>query len=669
MNSLDIENFLRNLTTRPGVYSMLDADGKVIYVGKAKNLKKRVTSYFQRSLDSKTLTLVKQIQSIEVTVTRNEREALLLESNLIKQWMPKYNVIFKDDKSYPYLHLSTKDPFPRLCFYRGDRTSPGKYYGPYPSAKEARNSLTFLQGIFKLRQCDNGFFKSRTRPCLQYQIRRCTAPCVGLITEEIYQEDVKNAILFLEGKSDAVIKDLFVRMEESSNNLDFERASRLRDQIAMLRRIQEQQIIVGSKTDADVLGVYVEAGMACIHLLVIREGRMLGSRHYFPNTEGILTAAYREESAKESSGESGKESAGEFSEESVEESAEQELLYNFMLQHYLKQPEDEIPKEIIIPCDLESQKIIEELLGERSGHKVRLRKPEREGLQQKWLEMARNSAEKALETRFLPGKQDLSEKFAALQEALQLEAIPERIECFDVSHTLGEATVAACVVFDSNGPLKNAYRCYNIKGITPGDDYAALKQALTRRYTRLKSEGQTLSDILLIDGGKGQITQALSVLKELQVTGVIVLGIAKGPDRKPGLETIYRVRELHCSNGEIPNVPNTPHPDKIPKISPETPREDIVDLPSDSKAMHLIQQIRDEAHRFAITTHRKQRRKQKIRSRLQDIPGIGKARRLALLRQFGGLQEVSLATVDELAKVPGVSRKLAERIYEALHGS
>ncbi len=656
----DLDSFLKNLTTLPGVYSMLDAEGKVIYVGKAKNLKKRITSYFKRHLDNKTISLVKHIESIQITVTRNEREALLLEANLIKQLNPRYNVVFKDDKSYPYLYLSTEDSFPRLSFHRGARTAPGKYYGPYPSAGEAREALSFLQVIFKLRQCDNTFFKNRTRPCLQYQIKRCTAPCVGYIDQAAYQQDVKDTILFLEGKSDAVLEHLMQKMEAASLTQDYERAARIRDQTAVLRRIQEQQIIVGAKENVDVIGVSFEQEIACIHLLVIRQGRMLGSRHYFPKTRAVSDFVV---------------------------TVQQELLEGFLMQHYLGHltngmshlPEGQhkdnqikvlevegqaadvsviadsteqkkkrgsslpqthalvdFPNEIIIPFKFDQSKLFEELFAEIAERKVEIKVPVR-GKSLKWLEMASQSAEKALKSR-LTQKVDLSPRFEALQEALGLPFIPERIECFDVSHTMGESTVASCVVFDVNGAVKNRYRRFNIKGLTPGDDYGALKQALTRHYTRLKSEGETLPDVLLIDGGKGQLSQAISVLHELQVTGVFLLGVAKGVERKPGLETLYR------ANGES------------------------LKLQSDSKALHLIQQVRDEAHRFAITTHRKQSRKTRMRSKLEDIPGVGKSRRLALLRRFGGLQEIKQATVEEIAKVPGVNLTLAERIYAALHG-
>lgn len=594
---------------------MFDAANKILYVGKAKNLKKRVSSYFHRQLDNKTLQLVKQIESIEVTVTRNEREALLLESNLIKELTPRYNVIFKDDKSYPYLALTAKEPFPRLYYHRGTREKKVKYFGPYPNARAAREALTFLQGLFKLRQCDDGFFKTRKRPCLQYQIKRCTAPCVGFITEEVYQKDAEKVLWFLEGKSQAVIDALIAQMEEASQNQDYEKAARHRDQIANLRPIQNQQIIMKGEKEADVLGVYLQNGNVCIHMLVIREGRMLGSRPYFPNQRAVL-----------------------FEEENVEG----EILETFILQHYSHHngefDKDFMPREIIVSAKLPDLDTVESILSELAGKEVTIRHSTR-GLGSDWLEMAKESAKQALVNR-LRFEVNLSAQFEMLQEALKLEAVPTRIECFDVSHSQGEATVASCVVFDVNGPVKSDYRRFNIRDITPGDDYGALKEALTRRYTRLKSEGGNLPDLLFIDGGKGQLKVAESVLRELQVAGVTTLSIAKGRQRKPGLETLF-----------------------------VTSKGEELDLPPDSKAFHLIQQIRDEAHRFAITAHRAQRAKKRVHSRLEDIPGVGKSRRVALLKQFGGLQEVMRASEADLAKVPGISQNLAKRIYEALHGS
>lgn len=599
---------------------MLDASGKVIYIGKAKNLKKRVSSYFHRQLDNKTLQLVKQIHSIQVTITRNEREALLLESNLIKELLPRYNIIFRDDKSYPYLYLSTQDKFPRLCFQRGMKKKiPGKFFGPYPSSRLARDALNFLQRIFKLRQCDNTFFRNRVRPCLQYQIKRCTAPCVNYISEVDYQEDVKNALLFLDGKNKQIIEQFMQDMEKASETLDYELAARLRDQIVLLRNIQEQQIIFGKEKSMDVLGVAMQNNLACIHVLMIREGKMMGTRHYFPNKLALLE------------GEDSKEAA---------------ILEAFILQHYcLHEEEKDLPKEILVGIELQNRSVLESLLSEKAQYSIEIAMAKK-GTRLQWLQMATLSAAAALKGKKAT-QLDLSSRFEALQEALHLDSIPQRLECFDVSHTGGEATVASCVVFDVNGPLKEAYRRYNIRNVTKGDDYGALNQALTRHYTRLKSEGKILPDILFIDGGKGQVAVAQAVLSELQVTAVALIGIAKGPSRKPGLETLHIHMNLNTNT-------NT--------------KWHTLNLPADSPALHLIQQIRDEAHRFAITAHRKQRTKRGIHSQLEDIPGIGKERRIAILKQFGGLQEVLKASMEELAKVPGISKSLSRRIYQALHG-
>jgi len=592
---------------------MLDDKANVLYVGKAKNLKKRVSSYFQRQLDAKTLQLVKQIASIEVTITRNEREALLLENNLIKELKPRYNVIFRDDKSYPYLQLSIHETFPRLSFHRGPRVGGSRFYGPYPSAREAREALGLLQSIFRLRQCDEIFFKNRTRPCLQYQIKRCTAPCVAYISEEEYKKDVEFARLFLEGKSKSVIEQLIHKMEKASQDLAFEQAARVRDQIGLLRSIQERQIIIGDMKDVDIIGFAFHHFQACIHMLVIREGRMLGSRQYFPNKMAVLP---------------------------FEEDLEQRLLESFMLQHYLNpaQGTEIIPKTIILPLTLSDRGSLGSILSERAGSPVQLVKAER-GDRARWLKMAMDSAKVALKSRAQVAM-DLSAHYQALQEALALESIPEKLECFDVSHTLGEATVVSCVVFDLKGPLKSEYRRFNIRAKTGGDDYAALKEGLTRHYTRLKSEGGVLPDILIVDGGKGQLSVARSVLKELQVAGVIMLAVAKGPQRKAGLETVFL-----ASNG------------------------DTLTLQLSALALQLIQQIRDEAHRFAITAHRKQLASRRKTSTLENVSGIGAKRRQKLLQYFGGLQEIHQASVEELAKVPGMSYPLAERLYEALHGS
>jgi excinuclease ABC subunit C len=585
---------------------MLDGKGVVLYVGKAKNLKKRVTSYFKRALDTKTQQLVKHIKSIEVTVTRNEREALLLENNLIKELQPRYNIIFRDDKSYPYLKLTINDVFPRLSFHRGPKGD-GKVYGPYPSVREARVALNLLQSIFRLRQCDDIFFKNRTRPCLQYQIKRCTAPCVGYITAENYKKDIELARLFLEGKNKDVIEQLINKMAMASKIQAFEQAASIRDQIALLRTIQEHQIIMGDMKDLDVLGICVESSAVCIHVLVIRDGRMLGSRQYFPNKTALILP---------------------------EEALPQLMLENFILQHY----KTDIPKTILIPFALKNRETVSQVLSELRSASVNIAVAAK-GDRLRWVNMAVTSARLALISR---AKQtlDLTPRFLALQESMQLDGIPERVECFDVSHTLGEATVVSCVVFNINGAVKSEYRRFNIRAKTGGDDYAALKEGLTRHFTRLKSESAVLPDVLLVDGGKGQLNIAKAVLTECQVSGVSLLAVAKGPGRKAGLETIY-----FASNNKI------------------------IELQPNLLALHLIQQIRDEAHRFAIKAHRKRIARPRSTSTLEEVPGIGGKRRQNLLQHFGGLPEILGASIEELAKVPGINQGLAKRLYERLHGT
>lgn len=606
---------------------MLDSKGEVLYVGKAKNLKKRVNSYFQRQLDAKTLQLVAQIKSIEVTITRNEREALLLESSIIKSEMPRYNIIFRDDKSYPYLKLTIQEPFPQLSLYRGSKSSSTKYYGPYPSAREAREALYLLQNIFTLRQCDETFFKNRARPCLQYQIKRCSAPCVGYISKEDYARDVNNAKLFLEGKNKAVVEQLIHKMEDLSQKLLFEKAAQVRNQISLLRSIQERQIIIGASKDIDVLGIAILNQEVCIHRLIIREGRILGSRQYFPNKTAILTDVSDNIS----------DNVAEGSKEQPE--LTENILKTFILQHYADPSQGNgFPSILLLPFALKEEKTLLAILQEKSP-RISIMKAAR-GDRLKWIKMAMMSAKQALQSQ-ARYKIDLSPRFLALQDTLQLEAIPERIECFDVSHSLGEATVMSCVVLDTHGSVKEDYRRYNIKVKAGGNDILALTEGLTRHYTRLKSEGRAVPDIVLVDGGKGQLNCARSVLEELQVVGVTLLSVAKGPKRKAGLETVYM-----ATNGSIKT--------KVLALKPA--------------ALHLIQQCRDEAHRFAIQAQRKQRINRRMTSSLEAIEGIGKVRRQKLLQYFGGLQEVKAASVEELAKVPGVSLALAERLYTELHG-
>lgn len=602
MAEFDLQQFLEKLTSQPGVYRMLDAKDEVIYVGKAKNLKKRVSSYFQRSLtDSKTISLVNRIHSIEVTITQSENEALLLESTLIKKYMPRYNIILRDDKSYPYLYLSTQDKFPRLDYYRGSVKGKGRYFGPYPSAGAARESLMLLQKLFKLRQCSSSFFENRSRPCLQYQIKRCTAPCVNYISEKEYAENVRHTIMFLEGKNNTVIEELGKQMDEASAQKEYEQAAKYRDQIIHLRRTQEQQYVATQSGNTDVIAIVTEMGEVCVEILFIRGGRLIGNKAYFPK----LPESYDLD----------------------------DVLSAFIPQYYLNSARgDDLPKQIIMNISLKDKSWIESALCEELKKKIKLISNVRT-INRQWLSMAQTNALHAL-NHHIAGKKNSYIRMEALQHSLHLPNIPQRMECFDISHSQGEATVASCVVFDLEGPLNADYRRFNIKEVTAGDDYGAMRQAIMRRYTKLKKEEGRLPDILVIDGGLGQLHVAESVLEELQVSGVTILGIAKGPGRKAGLEKIL--------------------------ISG---RREPVNLKPDSVAMHLLQQIRDEAHRFAITAHRKQRLKARVASRLEDIPGVGPKRRKLLLKQFGGLQDLKKATVAELMKVPGISKKMAEEIF------
>lgn len=602
-DTFEPERFLQTVTTRPGVYRMLGGDGKVLYVGKARNLKKRLTSYFRAGgLPVKTRALMGHVQRIEVTVTGTEGEALILENNLIKEFKPRYNILLRDDKSYPYIYLSAHPDFPRLGFHRGAKEAKGRYFGPYPSAASVRESLNLLQKVFPVRQCEDSFFRNRSRPCLQYQIKRCTAPCVGFVDRDGYQEDVRHAVMFLEGKNQQVINELVEQMETASQHLRFEEAARYRDQIATLRRIQEKQYVSGEGGDVDVIASVARKGVSGVEVFFVRGGRLLGNKTFYPRH--------------------------------VQEDSAADVLAAFIPQYYLGR---EVPGEILLNHAVEDRALLEETLSAQAGRRVTLSHALR-GERARWLSMAEANAEHAI-SRQLASKANALQRFEALQEALALDQRPERIECFDISHALGEATVASCVVFNTEGALKSDYRRFNIEGIIPGDDYAALHQALTRRYTRLKQGEGALPDILLIDGGKGQVAQAVAVLEELQIEGVRIIGVAKGPERRPGAETLFL----------------------SPSLRPFI-------LPADSPALHLIQQIRDEAHRFAITGHRQRRSKTRNRSPLEDIAGLGPKRRRLLLSQFGGLQEVARAGVEDLAKVNGISRELAQRIYDVFHG-
>jgi len=597
----DSSAFLKTLTSLPGVYQMMDSESTVIYVGKAKNLKKRVTSYFRKTgLTSKTRVMVAQVADINITVTHTENEALILENNLIKSLMPRYNILLRDDKTYPYLLLSDDD-FPRLSLHRGAKRKKGHYFGPYPSAGAVRESLNLLQKLFPVRQCDATYYQNRSRPCLQYQIKRCTAPCVGLVSEQDYDHDVAHTILFLEGKNNEVMVDLSAQMEQESTDLNFEQAALTRDKIASLRRVQEQQYVSSAQGDIDVLAVKTSDGMAVVEVSFIRGGRSLGSKHYFP-----------------------KGSAGH---------SEEMILSAFIPQYYLGK---DVPAEILLSHIPDDLALLQAVLISESGHRVEIRKPQR-GMSVRWLKMANINAEISLNQR-LSSRSNLLKRFEMLQQALDLDELPKRIECFDISHTSGERTVASCVVFGLEGAIKADYRKFNIEGITGGDDYAAMNQALTRRFTRLKKGEGKRPDLLLIDGGKGQLTEAIEVMRGLQLD-IDILGIAKGPERRAGEETLFLVGRA----GEV-------------------------DLSADSPALHLLQQVRDEAHRFAITGHRQRRAKARRTSPLEGIAGMGSKRRQKLLQQFGGLQEVQRAGVEDLARIDGISAALAQKIYDIFHG-
>ncbi|MDW2981817.1 MAG: excinuclease ABC subunit UvrC [Rhodanobacter sp.] len=599
----DGKAFVRTLTTSPGVYRHFDAADELLYVGKAGNLRKRVGSYFLKPrMEPRIAAMVAQIARVEITVTRTEGEALLLESQLIKSLKPRYNILLRDDKSYPYIYLSSGEDYPRLAFHRGAKNLPGRYFGPYPSAYAVRESLSLMQKLFKVRQCEDSYFRNRTRPCLQYQIGRCSAPCVGLISVEDYRNDVRHAEMFLEGRSNAVIDELAEAMEQASKALQFERAAKLRDQVAALRQLQAQNHVQGASADMDVIACRIEAGLACVSVLFFRNGISLGTRDFFPRLP--LDA------------EPG------------------DVLAQFIAQYYLERP---VPRELILGEALADRDILAELLSQHAGRAVELKSSVR-GERAQFLQMAERNAQASLTAR-LASRQTLGTRFDDLQKVLGLAASPRRIECFDISHTMGELTVASCVVFGPEGPEKSHYRRFNIAGITPGDDYAAMHQALTRRFRKVAEGEGARPDVLLIDGGGGQVAQALEVLKELGVDGIEVVGVAKGPGRRAGEETLVLAdsgRELHPG--------------------------------SSSPALHLVAAVRDEAHRFAISGHRKRREKARERSVLEDVPGIGARRRSALLKAFGGMQGLERAGVEELMQVKGIDRGLAERIYASLHG-
>jgi len=599
----EVKSFLSSLTHRPGVYLMLGSKHKVIYVGKARDLKKRVSSYFQRTQATpKTAAMMEQVARVEVTVANTEAEALILEYSLIKRHKPRYNVLLRDDKSYPYIYASTDAPFPRLKFHRGARRGKGRYFGPYPSTRAVRKTLKELEKLFLIRNCEDGFFNNRTRPCLQFQIKRCTAPCVDLISAEQYRKDVDAAIQFLEGKNQAVVDTFVKRMEQAAEKRDYEQAAQFRDQIARLKEIEARQLVKRSdRKDLDILGFASNGAIHCVTVMFIRNGSLIGSRDFFPRLPG--------------------------------ETDKQKILNAFVAQYYLGR---DAPAEIIIELTIDDANILQQELSQRVSHKVAIRSRVR-GDRARWLQMARTNAEQGLSLK-AASNATIRRQFAALGEALSLDEPPQRLECFDVSHTSGEATVASCVVFNTAGPMKSDYRRFNLNPAAAGDDYSAMAEALRRRYERIKKGEVPMPDVLFVDGGKGQLTEAMTFLDELELDWLTVVAVAKGRARRPGAERLFR-----------------PGDDRPLELAPDSP------------ALLLIQQIRDEAHRFAITGHRQRRAKARTTSRLERIPGLGPKKRRELLRQFGGLQGVIGAGVDDLVKVRGIGRTLAETIYNDLH--
>ena len=602
-SSFDGKAFVRTLTTSPGVYRYFDADDRLLYVGKAGNLKKRVGSYFLRPrMEPRIAAMVAQIARAETTVTRTAAEALVLESELIKTLKPRYNILLRDDKSYPWVYLSGGEDYPRLAYHRGARNKPGRYFGPFPSASAVRETLDLMQKLFKVRQCEDSYFRNRSRPCLQYQIGRCSAPCVKYISVPDYRNDVRHAEMFLEGKSPEIVDDLTAAMDKASADLDFERAAVLRDQVASLRKLQAQNHVRGASADMDVLACRIESGMACVSVLFFRHGASLGSRDFFPRMPWDASPG--------------------------------DVLQQFVAQYYL---ERDVPRELVLSDAVAERDALVEALSDHAGHAVAIKSAVR-GDRARFLELARRNASAALTSR-LASRQTLGRRFDDLQKLLELDEPPRRLECFDISHTRGEATVASCVVYGPEGPEKSHYRRFNINGITPGDDYAAMHQALTRRFRRVAAGEGMRPDILLIDGGQGQVKQALDVLAELGLSDLRVVGVAKGPARRAGDEDLI-----------LADSGRTLHP------GPHSP------------ALHLIDAVRDESHRFAISGHRRRRQKARARSVLEDVPGVGAKRRSALLKAFGGLRGVEAAGVEELMQVQGINRDLAERIYAGLHG-
>ncbi|ANF80847.1 excinuclease ABC subunit C [Acinetobacter sp. NCu2D-2] len=591
-----IEKILANMTTLPGVYRMYGKDGELLYVGKAKNLKNRVSSYFAKTVEHpKTQALVARIYDIQTLVVRSETEALLLEQNLIKLHRPPYNIMLRDDKSYVYIFVSSDKPYPRIASGRGKgKHQVGKFFGPYPSAYNARDTLVVLQKLFNVRQCENSYFAQRKRPCLQYQIKRCSAPCVGLISPEDYQEDVQNSIRFLQGDTKELNQELIAKMEEAAEKLEFEKAVFYRDRMGLLRDVQAQQAIYKVKGEADILAIAYQAGVTCVQIMHVRNGKMLGGKSYFPDMQG--------------------DDLGQ-------------MLHDFIANFYF-QVADEIPAELIVNVEVADQKDLQQALSQHFEKKIQIKSNVRE-TRAEWLELAQMNVQHGIKSK-LANHFELNERFHQLEQVVGRPI--DRIECFDISHTMGEETVASCVVFDSGGIRKRDYRQFSINDITAGDDYAAMRQALTRRYKKAM-----LPDLLLIDGGKGQLHMAMEVMQELGLEDAFMVGVSKGEGRKPGLET------LHFTDGTK------------------------IQLPEDHKALHLIQQVRDEAHRFAITKHRAKRDKKRSTSILEVIPGLGPKRRRDLLTHFGGIQGVLKASEHDLKVVPGLGDVMARTIYKVLH--
>lgn len=605
-DAFDIDAFLKQLTERPGVYRMLNSQGTIIYVGKAKNLKRRVSSYFKKHHDEiKTAKMVQQIARVEVTVTDTDSEAFILENTLIKRYKPKYNILFRDDKSYPYVFVSTAKEFPALSYHRGAKRRVGEYFGPFPNASAVHQTLQALQKIFPVRQCAESVFNNRSRPCLQYQIKRCSGPCVeGLVTKEVYLEDVRHTLGFLQGKSFEVIEELGSKMEQASESLEFEEAARYRDQVSALRAIQSQHLInqPGSK-DMDVIAVAEQSSQICVCLMMYRGGNLWGSEHYFPK---------------------------------IADSVEQDdVLTAFITQHYVDHP---VPAEIVLETELNEKQFLQAWLTEKRTSKAMLKTAHNQ-INKGLVKLANTNAQSGLK-QHMTQRATQVQRVKALQDALALVQPPNYMECFDISHTQGQMTIASCVVFQDGIPNTQAYRKFNIEGIQPGDDYAAMHQAMSRRYARLKKEDAILPDLIVVDGGKGQLTQAIDVLKNLELEHVPLVSVAKGEGRKAGLEILF-----------------TPH------------NSQGIDLESDDIALHLINYIRDEAHRFAITSHRAKRTKAQTQSSLESIEGIGPKTRKLLLMHFGGLGEVKQASISELQKVKGISLDKAQKIYDFFHGS